>query len=66
MEKLTVRFMEHNRYDGNETKTFERKLEAIIRHLRYNPGNYDNDIALLKLDKRVNIEDDHDSQALLV
>lgn len=50
---MAIRFLEHDRTKVNETKTIERKVAAIIRHLRYNPGTYDNDIALLKLDKRV-------------
>ncbi|XP_049871049.1 trypsin-1-like [Pectinophora gossypiella] len=54
-EKITVRFLEHDRSVGNETKTVDRKVQAIIRHLRYNPGTYDNDIALLKLDQRVDL-----------
>lgn len=52
-ERITVRFLEHDRSQANETKTIERNVEAIIRHLRYNPGTYDSDIALLKLDQRV-------------
>lgn len=51
---MSVRFLEHDRATNNETKTVERKVAAIIRHLRYNPGTYDNDIALLKLDEKVN------------
>ncbi|KAJ2947597.1 hypothetical protein O0L34_g17395 [Tuta absoluta] len=54
-ERITVRFLEHDRSSANDTKTVDRKVEAIIRHLRYNPGTYDNDIALLKLDQRVDL-----------
>ncbi|XP_046967303.1 trypsin-1-like [Vanessa cardui] len=54
-EKMSVRFLEHDRSVANETKTIDRKVAAIIRHLRYDPGTYDNDIALLKLDKRVDL-----------
>ncbi|XP_060801984.1 trypsin-like [Amyelois transitella] len=54
-ERITVRFLEHDRSDTNETKTIDRKVSEIIRHLRYNPGTYDNDIALLKLDQRVDL-----------
>lgn len=54
-EKISVRFLEHDRSNTSETKTVERKVQAIIRHLRYNPGTYDNDIALLKLDKRIDL-----------
>ncbi|KAI8420701.1 hypothetical protein MSG28_007930 [Choristoneura fumiferana] len=44
-ERMSVRFLEHDRSNPNETKTIDRKVQAIIRHLRYNPGTYDNDIA---------------------
>ncbi|KAI8420700.1 hypothetical protein MSG28_007929 [Choristoneura fumiferana] len=54
-ERMSVRFLEHDRSNPNETKTIDRKVQAIIRHLRYNPGTYDNDIALLKLDQRVDL-----------
>lgn len=50
---MSVRFLEHDRSSPNETKTIDRGVSAIIRHLRYNPSTYDNDIALLKLDERV-------------
>ncbi|CAH0723565.1 unnamed protein product, partial [Brenthis ino] len=52
-EKMTVRFLEHDRSTDNETKTIDRKVSSIIRHQRYNPGTYDNDIAILKLAERI-------------
>lgn len=54
-EKMVVRFLEHDRALKNETVTVDRKIAEIIRHQRYNPGNYDNDIAMLKLDKRIDL-----------
>ncbi|XP_039750561.1 trypsin-like [Pararge aegeria] len=54
-EKMTVRFLEHDRSVPNDTKTIDRKVSQIIRHLRYNPSNYDNDIAMLKLSERVDL-----------
>ncbi|CAG9579619.1 unnamed protein product [Danaus chrysippus] len=54
-ERMSVRFLEHDRSTPNETKTVDRKVAAIIRHMRYNPGNYDNDIAILKLDQRIDL-----------
>nr|XP_037867296.1 37-kDa protease isoform X1 [Bombyx mori] len=54
-ERITVRFLEHDRSKVNETKTIDRKVSDIIRHLRYNPGTYDSDIALLKLAERVDL-----------
>ncbi|XP_050680302.1 trypsin-1-like [Leptidea sinapis] len=54
-ERMTVRLLEHDRSMPNDTKTVDRKVAAIIRHLRYNPSTYDNDIALLKLDERLDL-----------
>ncbi|CAH2040763.1 unnamed protein product, partial [Iphiclides podalirius] len=54
-ERITVRFLEHDRTIANETKTIDRKVAAIIRHARYNPGTYDNDIAMLKVDERLDL-----------
>lgn len=53
---MAVRFLEHDRSTANETKTIERKVSQIIRHPRYNPGTYDNDIAMLKLSERVSFD----------
>ncbi|XP_045449369.1 trypsin-1-like [Melitaea cinxia] len=54
-EKMTVRFLEHDRSIVNDTPIIDRKVSAIIRHERYNPSTYDSDIALLKLKKRVDL-----------
>ncbi|XP_059058657.1 trypsin-1-like [Achroia grisella] len=54
-ERMSVRFLEHDRTSANETKTIDRKVAEVIRHRRYNPGTYDNDIALLKLDERIDL-----------
>ncbi|XP_068624021.1 trypsin-1-like [Battus philenor] len=54
-DRIKVRFLEHDRSVANETKTIDRKVSAIIRHERYNPGTYDNDIALLKVDERLDL-----------
>nr|NP_001299069.1 uncharacterized protein LOC106122582 precursor [Papilio xuthus]BAM17909.1 oviductin [Papilio xuthus] len=54
-ERITVRFLEHDRNVANETTTIDRKVAAIIRHPRYNPGTYDNDIAMLKVDERLDL-----------
>ncbi|PZC78907.1 hypothetical protein B5X24_HaOG200438 [Helicoverpa armigera] len=54
-ERLTVRLLEHDTTNRNETKTIDRKVSAVIRHQRYNPGTYDNDIALMRLDERLDL-----------
>ncbi|GBP14593.1 Trypsin-1 [Eumeta japonica] len=53
-ELITVRFLEHDRSSANETNTIDRKVVEIMSHPSYNSMNYDNDIALLKLDQRIN------------
>ncbi|XP_026732150.1 trypsin-like [Trichoplusia ni] len=54
-ERITVRLLEHDTSNPNETKTIDRRVSAVIRHQRYNPGTYDNDIALMRLDERVDL-----------
>lgn len=50
--KLTAVFLDHDRSDAFETKTFTRKISHIIKHRGYNTGgSYNNDIALLKVDQ---------------
>lgn len=51
---MTVRLLEHDIVNRlNNSKVIDRKVVKVMRHMRYNPGTYDNDIALLKLDQRV-------------
>ncbi|CAB3236049.1 unnamed protein product [Arctia plantaginis] len=55
-ERMTVRLLEHdftNRF--NDTKVIDRKVVKVMRHTRYNAGTYDNDIALLKLNERIDL-----------
>ncbi|XP_075976296.1 trypsin-1-like [Anticarsia gemmatalis] len=54
-ERVTVRLLEHDTTNRNETKTIDRKVSKVIVHQRYNPGTYDNDIALLRLDERIDL-----------
>ncbi|XP_022825984.1 trypsin-like isoform X1 [Spodoptera litura] len=54
-ERITIRLLEHDTSNPNETKTIDRKVAAVIRHQRYNPGTYDNDIALMRLDERLDL-----------
>ncbi|XP_044730987.1 trypsin-1-like [Chrysoperla carnea] len=52
-ERISVLFLEHDRFTKNETQTISRKIKRIIRHEAYSTLNYDSDIALLKLDEDV-------------
>lgn len=49
-------FLDHDRSNSFETRTFSRKIRTIIRHRNYGSGGtYNNDIALLKLDQDINL-----------
>ncbi|KAJ6643052.1 Trypsin-1 [Pseudolycoriella hygida] len=50
-DRITVRFLEHDRSTEGETMTITRKVKRIVRHASYSSSNYDNDIALLRLDE---------------
>ncbi|XP_017776654.1 PREDICTED: trypsin-1-like [Nicrophorus vespilloides] len=53
-ERLQAVFLDHDRSNQFETKTFTRKIAAILKHRGYNMGgSYNNDIALLRLDEEL-------------
>jgi secreted trypsin-like serine protease len=54
--RITVRLLEHDTKVPDDTMTIERGVARIQRHNNYSPSNYNNDIALLLLDKPVKIE----------
>ncbi|XP_011156887.1 trypsin-1 [Solenopsis invicta] len=54
--KLTVRILEHDWKTSNESKTQDFQVEKIIRHSAYSTTNYNNDIALLKLDSAIKFQ----------
>lgn len=56
--KISVRIFEHDRDTDNETTHFDRKVKRIIKHSSYSDESFNNDIALLALDKEVKIEND--------
>lgn len=59
-DKLSVVFLDHDRSTPHETKSFTRKIAAIKKHASYNKGvSFNNDVALLKLDKEVDIHGPH-------
>jgi len=55
---MKIRLLEHNRDSTFETSIIERNVAKITHHNKYNPNTFNNDIALLKLDKEVPIKGD--------
>uniref|UniRef100_A0A1A9VEE8 Peptidase S1 domain-containing protein n=1 Tax=Glossina austeni TaxID=7395 RepID=A0A1A9VEE8_GLOAU len=51
-ERISVRLLEHDRKMSNFQK-IDRRVAQIITHPKYNARTYDNDIAIIKLDKPV-------------
>jgi secreted trypsin-like serine protease len=43
--------MDHSRSATGEARTIERKVQHIVTHSRYDDKTFNNDIALLELDK---------------
>ncbi|XP_066150939.1 trypsin-1-like isoform X2 [Euwallacea fornicatus] len=57
-ERLSAMFLDHDRSNSYETTTFTRKIRNVFRHKSYGQGgNYNNDVALLQLDKEVSLSD---------
>ncbi|XP_034475721.1 ovochymase-1 [Drosophila innubila] len=54
-ELITLRFLEHNRSDSDPL-VLERQAVHVKVHELYNPRSFDNDIALITLDKPVSFE----------
>ncbi|KAK9885017.1 hypothetical protein WA026_009244 [Henosepilachna vigintioctopunctata] len=53
-DSLTAVFLEHDRSDPSETKVFKKKIISILKHKSYlSGGNFDYDIALLKLENHI-------------
>lgn len=46
----------HNRDKPSETKTIIYKVADTIKHSGYSTANYNNDIALIKIDGRIKFE----------
>lgn len=51
-ERISVRLLEHDRKMSHMQK-IDRKVAEVITHPKYNARNYDNDIAIIKLDEPV-------------
>lgn len=52
-EKISVRIYEHDRDTNNETEHVDRKVTRVVGHGSYSEYSFNNDIALLALDKEV-------------
>ncbi|KAH8394673.1 hypothetical protein KR222_001454 [Zaprionus bogoriensis] len=54
-ELITLRFLEHNRSDS-DAAVLERGATRVKTHELYNPRSFDNDIALIQLDRPLSFE----------
>lgn len=54
-ELITLRFLEHNRSDSDAT-VLQRGALHVKTHELYNPRSYDNDIAIIQLDRPLSFE----------
>ncbi|KAH8373706.1 hypothetical protein KR200_002852 [Drosophila serrata] len=56
-ELLTLRFLEHNRSHPNEDVVIiQRYVTKVKVHELYNPRSFDNDIAILRLERPIDME----------
>jgi Zn-dependent alcohol dehydrogenase len=54
--KIAVRLLDHSWATATEVTTIDRKVQNVISHSRFDDKTFNNDIALLRLDKEVKIE----------
>ena len=54
---ITVRILEHDRNTTTESEVQNFKVSEIIRHGSYSTVNYDNDIALVKVEGEFKFKD---------
>uniref|UniRef100_T1GQQ3 Phenoloxidase-activating factor 2 n=1 Tax=Megaselia scalaris TaxID=36166 RepID=T1GQQ3_MEGSC len=48
---LEIRLGEYNFKQSNETRSRDFRIAAMVTHVDYNPLNYENDIALIRIEK---------------
>ncbi|XP_017123667.1 mite allergen Der p 3 [Drosophila elegans] len=53
---ISLRFLEHNRSHTNKDIVIERHVSRVKVHELYNPRSFDNDIAILRLNQPVDME----------
>lgn len=56
-QSMMVRILEHDRNSSLEAKTQEFKVKEIIRHTGYSTVNYNNDIALIRVDGEIKFDE---------
>jgi hypothetical protein len=52
-----VRLLDHARGTNDEADTIDRRVQHVLTHSRYNDNTFNNDIALLRLDREVVFRD---------
>ncbi|EDW74912.1 uncharacterized protein Dwil_GK15931 [Drosophila willistoni] len=55
LELITVRFLEHNRSDSHDL-VIERQAAHVKIHELHNPRSFDNDIALIRLNRPLDVD----------
>ncbi|KAH8400947.1 hypothetical protein KR009_001969 [Drosophila setifemur] len=58
-EFISLRFLQHNRSNPHDQLIIQRWVSRVKIHELYNPYNVDNDIAILRLNKPVDVENPH-------
>ncbi|XP_034250892.1 trypsin-1-like [Thrips palmi] len=56
-KKMSARLLEHDRGTTSEAKHVDRKIARVLKHPGYSDVTFNNDIALLRLDKEVAFDD---------
>jgi secreted trypsin-like serine protease len=52
-----VRLLEHSRVTSNEASSIDRRVQRVVVHSGYDEATFNNDIALLRLDSEVTLQD---------
>ncbi|XP_058839024.1 transmembrane protease serine 9-like [Topomyia yanbarensis] len=56
-QRISVTLLDHDRSSSTETETITSKVDKIYKHSGYSPFNYDNDIAILRLETIMQMND---------
>lgn len=49
-EQISIRLLEHDTNSTTESETIDFKVQQIMKHAGYSTTNFNNDIALLRID----------------